>query len=255
MTPRFGPAACAQPQRAVDVVDDEAGMRFERDLHAVLGGEVRGVAPVRNRLLLPLPLEHLEKLRRPRRASPSSGCFAPSESPGQPENVTTTGTSSCSARRTVLRNTSSAACAVAAIGMQRVAVARQRADRQAGVGDLLAVVGRARLLVEQRVEVEMIAARPAAGAELDRLDTCSSACTFASISSSVNVPNTGVNTPSFIGRPRRSAKARDARTFGPHAAAPVALENRVDDARRMIPVFEGGEGRRTRIGRAACRRR
>ena len=44
------------------------------------------------------------------------GRVAPSESPGQPENVTTTGTSSCSASRTDLRNTSSAACAVAASG-------------------------------------------------------------------------------------------------------------------------------------------
>jgi len=53
--------------------------------------------------------------------------------------------------------------------MQRVAMARQRADREAGVCDHLPVLTRAALVGEQRVEVQVIAARPAAGAELDRL--------------------------------------------------------------------------------------
>src|SRR4029077_16049584 len=44
------------------------------------------------------------------------GRVAVSESPGHPENVTTTGTSICSASRTVLRNTSSYARGVAASG-------------------------------------------------------------------------------------------------------------------------------------------
>ena len=48
-------------------------MRLERDLHAVVGRKLRRLAPVRNGLLLPLPLEDLEKLRRPRRVT-QFGC-------------------------------------------------------------------------------------------------------------------------------------------------------------------------------------
>src|SRR5437588_11423953 len=59
-----------QLQRRLDVVDDEAGMRLERHLHAVLGREAPGLAPVRNRLLLPLPLEDVEEFRRPWRRDP-----------------------------------------------------------------------------------------------------------------------------------------------------------------------------------------
>src|SRR5450432_1172124 len=54
--------------------------------------------------------------------------------------------------------------------MQRIVVARQGADRQAGVRDHLAVVAGFGSVVEQRIEVEMIAAGPAACAELDGLD-------------------------------------------------------------------------------------
>ena len=67
------------------------------------------------------------------------GCRDSGPSPGQPEKVTTTGTSSCSASRTVVRKVSSSALARAAIGVQRVAVARQGADGQPGVGDPLPV--------------------------------------------------------------------------------------------------------------------
>ena len=44
------------------------------------------------------------------------GCFAPSKSPGQPEKVTTVGTPIFAARRTVWRNSSSSARAVAGSG-------------------------------------------------------------------------------------------------------------------------------------------
>ena len=52
--------------------------------------------------------------------------------------------------------------------MQRVAVARQRADGQAGVGDHLRVCLRRVRIARQRIEVEMILPRPAAGPELER---------------------------------------------------------------------------------------
>ena len=53
--------------------------------------------------------------------------------------------------------------------MQRVAVARQRADGQARVLDHRPVVAGRAGVVEQRREVEVVVPRPAAGAELDRL--------------------------------------------------------------------------------------
>ena len=61
----IGRGRLPQPERALDVVDEESRMRFERDLDPVVAREARGVAPVRDRLLLPLPFEHVEKLRRP----------------------------------------------------------------------------------------------------------------------------------------------------------------------------------------------
>src|SRR5262245_42692481 len=55
------------------------------------------------------------------------------------------------------------------IGMQRVAVARQRADRQAGIRDHGAVVGRLAAILQEALEIEMPVARPAAGSDFKRL--------------------------------------------------------------------------------------
>src|SRR6476469_2233783 len=97
---------------------------------------------------------------------------------------------------------------------------------------------------------------------------CCSDRTFVSTSGRLVLPNTGVNTPSFIAflrtaplRPQRPIAFADlatARFHGegldrrPHAAAAMALEHRVDDARRMIAVLEGRKRRRTLAGHAAA---
>src|SRR5262249_11859998 len=88
---------------------------------------------------------------------------------------------------------------------------------------------------------------------------------FAIMSVTLIPPNTGVNTPSFIAILRRLPPSRPQRPIvvaplagvafhgdgadrRPRAAAPMALEHRVDDARGMIPVVEGGKRRRPRLG-------
>src|SRR5688572_27057573 len=55
-------------------------------------------------------------------------------------------------------------------GVQRVVVARQRADLKARVRDPLPELAGLRRVREQRVRIQMLMARPAAGAELNRGD-------------------------------------------------------------------------------------
>jgi hypothetical protein len=54
--------------------------------------------------------------------------------------------------------------------MQRIVVARQRADLEARVRDPLPELASLRFVGEQRLRIEMVIARPAAGAELNRGD-------------------------------------------------------------------------------------
>src|SRR5579864_4389031 len=57
------------------------------------------------------------------------------------------------------------------IGMERVAVARQRADGQPCVAQLLEERARASFVREERIDIEVIVAGPAARAQLQRLDS------------------------------------------------------------------------------------
>ena len=72
-TPMLGPAAVAQPQHRRGVVDDEAGMRLDRDPNAMVACELRRFEPVRDDALAPLPLERLRVVVRPGARRPSSG--------------------------------------------------------------------------------------------------------------------------------------------------------------------------------------
>src|SRR5204862_7997606 len=56
------------------------------------------------------------------------------------------------------------------VGVQRIAVARQRTDRQPCVGDHRAVIGEPPFVTKQTLHVEMAVAGPPAGANLQRLD-------------------------------------------------------------------------------------
>src|SRR5581483_8991757 len=138
-------------------------------LDAVVAGEARRVAPVRDRFLLPLPLEHVEELGRPRGRHPVgmrggvgvAGTAGEGdddrdvelvrEADGLPKELVVL------ARRLRVR-------------VERIAVARERADRQPRVLELVPERVRAAVALQQRVHVEMIAAGPSAGPELQRLN-------------------------------------------------------------------------------------
>ena len=140
LTPRFGPAARAQPQRRLDVVDEEA-----RDAARAPPSRRGRRRSRRRRVQYGIAFSSHCQSSTSRNSGGHGvvtqlGCCASSdvaraageghdhrhvELLGQPHRL---------AERRRRRR-----CAVRAIGMQRVAVARQRADGQAGVGDQLAV--------------------------------------------------------------------------------------------------------------------
>src|ERR1700726_912403 len=55
----------AQPQQRLRTIDDEPRMHLNSDLHPMVCGELRMLAPVRRNHLLPLPGENLQIVRRP----------------------------------------------------------------------------------------------------------------------------------------------------------------------------------------------
>jgi hypothetical protein len=60
-------------------------------------------------------------------------------------------------------------CAIL-VRMERIAVARQRADRQAGVGDHLLVLASRRWIGQQQIELDVSVSGPATRSQLDRVD-------------------------------------------------------------------------------------
>src|SRR5438045_3349095 len=55
----------AQLEHGFGTVDHEPRMHFDRDLYAVILGELADFGPVRSNLLLPLPFQDVEILWRP----------------------------------------------------------------------------------------------------------------------------------------------------------------------------------------------
>ena len=51
-------------------VDDEPGMHLDGDFHAVIFGELAVLGPVGRHFLLPLPVEQVQIIRRPRARHP-----------------------------------------------------------------------------------------------------------------------------------------------------------------------------------------
>ena len=47
----------AQPEHRLRAIDDEPGMHFDGDLHAVVGGELRVLDPIGRDHFVPLPVE------------------------------------------------------------------------------------------------------------------------------------------------------------------------------------------------------
>ena len=127
-----GPGDGAQLEHGLRAVDDEAGMHLDGDLHAVVGGEFPVLAPVGSDDFVPLPVEDLEVVGRPRAGDPvgrgrvrgvagASGEIdddGDAELFGEQDRFATDFAVFLGARR---------------VGMQRVAVAAERADADAVV--------------------------------------------------------------------------------------------------------------------------
>ncbi len=67
------PADGAHLQHRLGIVNQKSGMGLKRDFHAERPGERSLLLPIRNRHLVPLPLENLQKIRRPRAGDPIRG--------------------------------------------------------------------------------------------------------------------------------------------------------------------------------------
>ena len=159
----------AQAQGRLHVVNHETGMRLERHFHAAIASKPCGVSPVRQRLALPLPLQHLEKLGRPRRGHPVGmrrrlGIAGASGKCHDDRHVQPLRQAHGLAKQLVIGRREILA------RMQRIAVTRQGANREAGVGNHPPVVARLRRVVHQIIELEMIGPGPGARAKLDRLN-------------------------------------------------------------------------------------
>ena len=73
----LGANGSAQFEQRLRVIHDEAGMHFERDLtDAVLPGEGRRLRPIRDDHFVPLVIQDVQKLRRPRASHPIWLCVA-----------------------------------------------------------------------------------------------------------------------------------------------------------------------------------
>ena len=217
-------------------------MGFDRDGDAVIGGKRRGVGPIRNRLLVPLPLEHLEELRWPRCGDPV----------GMPGAIRIAGTSGerhhgrhlqffGEAHRLPEQRVS--VPGNDRIRVQRIAVAREGADGQAGVGQQLPIGRGAAVTFDHLSEViEVRTPRPAAGPQFDRFhvpqrlhlrdhlgrrEVSEYRCEYAQFHRTLPTSSAGLH--------RR-----------PHPAATMARQHRINQARRVVPVLERGK---------CCRRR
>ena len=167
--PEVRPGGRAQLQRGLDVVHDEARMRLERHLHAAIPREAFRLPPVGNRLLVPLPFEHVEKFGRPRRRDPIRMlrlvCIAGAAREGHDDRYLELRRKADGfAKLVVVR-----LCGTA-IRMKRVAVTRQCADCQAGIAELPAKLSRPLLILCERVDVEMVVTGPSARSKLERLN-------------------------------------------------------------------------------------
>src|SRR5579862_164479 len=103
-------------------------MHFDRDLHAMIGGEAAVLFPERRDLLIPLPFENVEVLGGPRTGEPvrEAGAVAIAGAAGEIDDYRDAeafGKQDRLAAHLAMR------LAGFAIGMQGVPVATERADR------------------------------------------------------------------------------------------------------------------------------
>ena len=171
-------------------------MRLERHLHAMVGGERGGVSSSRGWPSPPIASRARRGTRAATAWSPSSGCarlgVARAAREGDDHgHVELFGQPHRPPEDLVV------GARPGGVGVQRVAVARQGADGQPGVGDPLPVgLASLRQASSGRGRCDRVPASrrcPARGRS-----RAAAAATASSISGKASFPNTGVNTPSFM---------------------------------------------------------
>ena len=126
----------AQLEHGLRAVGHEAGMHFDGDLHAVIGGEFGLLDPVGRHLGFPLPLQDLQVVRRPGAGDPVGplGFVAIARAAGKIDdhgNAQFLGQADGFAADVLI------VLGALLIGVQRIAVAAQRADGEAVIRQLL----------------------------------------------------------------------------------------------------------------------
>ena len=163
------PCRFAQAKRGFDVVNDEAGMRFDGNFNPVIGSKAGGFLPIGNGLFVPLPFESFEKFRRPGGDDPvgTLGVVAVAGATGKSDDDRNLEFFS--------KLYGFAKCFIVlashvAIGMHGIAVAGKSADGEASVANLGAKIIELMRIGKQGIDFDMVTARPAAGGKLDGAD-------------------------------------------------------------------------------------
>jgi len=158
-----------QPQHRLRVVDHEARVHLDGDLHAVVAGELGVARPVGDDLALPLPVEDLREVVGPRARHPV-GVLGVIRVPRAPREVDHDLDAQLlgEADRVLGRLLVGGRHLLA--GVERVAVAGERREAEPGVGELLLQRLPLGLGGEELLHVEVGRARVVARAELHHGD-------------------------------------------------------------------------------------
>ena len=168
MQPTLVPGDGAQPEHRFRAVNDEAGMHFDGDLHAVVGGEFAVLAPIGSDHFVPLPVEDFEVVGRPGTGDPV-GSGRVRGVAGTSGEIDDNGDAELFGQQDRLATDLAVFLGARRVGMQRIAVTAERADRDAVVFQDLLELGQGGVVVEHG-ELAMRVAGIIAGAEFDGVD-------------------------------------------------------------------------------------
>ena len=143
-------------------------MHLDGDLHAMIGGELAMRLPVRRNDLVPLPFKDFQKVRRPGASDPV-GKFGVGAVTGAAGKIHHRVHAQFFSQQDGFSRGVGMFVGDRLVGMQRVAVARQRRNGEARVGDL-AFEGLQLGRIVQHGQLGMGVARIIAGAEFHRVD-------------------------------------------------------------------------------------
>jgi len=160
----------AQAESGLNVVNDEAGMRFDGHFDSVVGGKLTCFLPVGKNFFVPLPFECFEKFRGPGGDDPigTLGVVAVAGTTGKSDydgNLEFFGKLYRFAKCFVVF------ASQVAIGVHGIAVTGKSADGEARIANLGAKIIQLMRIGEQGIDFDVVTARPAASGELYRADS------------------------------------------------------------------------------------